>query len=76
MLCSSSIPLQVSLREATRDREVSRGCLSKEDRYLLCDDSSEQQGFKVRCCYEDHCNDIKEEKRRIELRDVEASKFL
>jgi hypothetical protein len=46
-----------------------------EDRVLLCDDDEREEGtFKVRCCYEDHCNDAKSSERRIELRDVGASK--
>lgn len=73
-------PLQVSLREATYGQEISRGCLSKEDRVLLCndDDDGEQKGtFKVRCCHEDHCNDdVKKNERRIELRQVGASKLI
>ena len=73
-----SAPLQVSLKEATYGQEISRGCLSAEDRYLLCEDKREHQGarFNVRCCYEDHCNDAKDNKRRIELRDTGASKSI
>lgn len=67
--------LQVSLKEATYGQEISRGCLSAEDRYLLCEDKREQGArFKVRCCYENHCNDAKNNERRIELRDTGASK--
>lgn len=71
-----SIPLQVSLREATYGQEISRGCLSKEDRYLLCGDKREQGTFKVQCCYEEHCNGVEKEGRRIELLNLGASKLI
>ena len=72
---------QVSIKEASLGQEMSKGCLSKVDQSLLCGDSSQQRGFKILCCYEDHCNDFKEEekkelKRRIEVRDSEASESI